>query len=467
MLLEKASIKSLFMKKFLILFLFVSSITKAQFTIKGKIHPVKGHKWALLYKVEGARQEFIKNSQIKEEVQSINGKNLTVGLFDFELPADAKSGSYRVTYDLQNNGYVDFLFNKEDVAFEFNPGDSENTLVFKKSKENLLFEKFTKNISSVQYKIDSLQSAYFKTPTSSLAEDYKKLLIDLEKVQNSYIQNSRGTLAYHFIKATNRYNSPQIAKQPQEYLNNAVTHFFDEIDFSSRYLYNSSFLIDRIADYVFYMNFSQDPIKQKELYKKAITTSLNKVTTDSFKVDVLEFLISQFSSVKNAEIVDYLFAEYYDKLPSELQNKEFKTRIVGDMSVAIGRIAPDFYWKENEVDYSLSSLTDGLSYLLIFYSTSCSHCLREVPQVYDFLKGKNNTKVIAFAMETEDITWKKYQKQLPGWHHVLGLGKWENKIARKYQINSTPTYFVLGINKKIISNPEKIEDLKLVLEQLN
>ena len=35
------------------------------------------------------------------------------GSFEFTLPTDAKTGSYRVTYDLQNNGYVDFLFNKE------------------------------------------------------------------------------------------------------------------------------------------------------------------------------------------------------------------------------------------------------------------------------------------------------------------------------------------------------------------
>ena len=90
-----------------------------------------------------------------------------------------------------------------------------------------------------------------------------------------------------------------------------------------------------------------------------------------------------------------------------------------------------------------------------------------VNQLFEFMKDKTNTKVIAFAMETDDKAWLKYKNTMPGWHHVLGLGKWENKIARTYQVNSTPTYFVLGMDKKIISNPEKLEDLKLVLEQLN
>ena len=70
-------------------------------------------------------------------------------------------------------------------------------------------------------------------------------------------------------------------------------------------------------------------------------------------------------------------------------------------------------------------------------------------------------------MEEKADTWQNYKQRFPNWHHVLGLNKWENKIARTYQINSTPTYFVLDANKKIIANPEKLVDLKKILVQLN
>jgi thioredoxin-related protein len=137
------------------------------------------------------------------------------------------------------------------------------------------------------------------------------------------------------------------------------------------------------------------------------------------------------------------------------------------MQIAIGKVAPDFSWEENGQNMSLSSLKDGQSYLLIFYSTGCSHCLREVPQVYEFMKNKTKTKVIAFAMETTDETWKNYVQNLSGWHHVLGLNKWENEIARTYQVRSTPTYFILGMDKKIIATPDTIEEVKTILEGLN
>ena len=82
------------MKKLLILFLLISSFAQAQYSVKGNIHPPKKYTWVLLYKVEGARQLFVKNTQIKQEVKQVDGKNITVGTFEFELPADTKTGSY-------------------------------------------------------------------------------------------------------------------------------------------------------------------------------------------------------------------------------------------------------------------------------------------------------------------------------------------------------------------------------------
>ena len=144
-----------------------------------------------------------------------------------------------------------------------------------------------------------------------------------------------------------------------------------------------------------------------------------------------------------------------------------KNKILAQLRIAIGRVAPEITWYENKKELRLSTLKDGLNYLLIFYSTGCSHCLREVPEIYEYMGGKTNTKVIAFAMETSDDVWSNYQLKMPGWHHVLGLGKWENPTARTYQINSTPSYFVLGMDKQIISIPKTIDDLKFILKELN
>ena len=145
---------------------------------------------------------------------------------------------------------------------------------------------------------------------------------------------------------------------------------------------------------------------------------------------------------------------------------KFKTEKLKLLATTIGSIAPDFSWIENGKEFQLSTLNEAKNYVLVFWSTGCSHCLKEIPELHKFLQGEKNIKVIAFAMEGNDLDWGKIKITLPNWHHVLGLNKWNNKTARIYNINTTPTYFVLDSYKKIIANPVPLKDLKTILKQL-
>jgi thiol-disulfide isomerase/thioredoxin len=447
------------MKRLVVLFLFISTTLSAQYSINGTMSPIENSSWVLLYKIEGTKQLFIKNTQVKKEAEK--------GFFEFSLPNEAKPGTYRIKYSMKRNGFIDFFFNKEDVIFEFNPKDSNNTVIFKESIENQLYSSFTKKIYKAQFTLDSLQSEYFRNPSALIKEAYKKSLAKVKKVEKDYILNSKGKLVNHFIKASLRYNSPEIFERPLNYINSSIAHFFDDVDFSNKTLNNSTFLFDKISEYVLALNFAVDPVQKEETYKKSCNVAITKAKTTSFKADIINYLISQFSEIKNATLVDHLFANYFNKLPKENQNIRFKNKILTQLRIAIGRVAPEIIWYENDKELRLSSLKDGLNYVLIFYSTGCSHCLREVPEIYEYMKGKTNTKVIAFAMETSDDVWSNYRLKMPGWHHVLGLGKWENPTAKTYQINSTPSYFVLGMDKQIIAIPRTIDDLKFILDELN
>ncbi|MFY0602493.1 MAG: TlpA family protein disulfide reductase [Flavobacteriaceae bacterium] len=454
------------MKKILVFLLFTCTVLQAQYKISGTLTPPNNYKNALLYKVEGARQLYIKNAKIKLDTIIQNKTQKIIGSFQFVFNNDMQPGSYRVTYDLQNGGFADFLFNKENVSFTVNPNAPQPIIKFLKSKENILYSDFLNDISLGQYETDSLQIAYLKDPSLKNAKAYKSAIKNIQEIQAKYVKNSEGALVSHFIKATDRYNAPEPAKTPNQYFNGVLSHFFDNIDFTNTYLYNSSFLIDRISDYVFYMNYTEDRDQQLVLHKNAIDKVMSVIENQKFKADVIEFLASQFSTAKEIQIVDYIITKHFDKLPAKFQNLDFKNKMLRNLSVAVGRTAPDFSWEENGKTIKLSELNDAKHYVLVFYSTECSHCLREVPQLFEFMKGKDHVKVIAFAMEKIDVSWKKFKSTLPGWHHALGLGKWENKVARTYQIVSTPTYFVLDSSKKIIGNPEELVDLKAAVSQL-
>jgi thiol-disulfide isomerase/thioredoxin len=193
---------------------------------------------------------------------------------------------------------------------------------------------------------------------------------------------------------------------------------------------------------------------------------LSKIEKDTYKRDIIHFLIEQFEESKNLEIIDYLIKNKYNKLPANIKDYKFIKEKQALFAVEVGRIAPDFSWNENGRNLKLSTLNDAEKYVLVFWSTGCSHCLREIPELYTYMKTKPNTKVIAFALENDSFAWDTYKNtNLQGWHNVLGLNKWKNENARTYQINATPTYFVLDKNKNIIAKPNEIKDVKEFFEK--
>jgi thiol-disulfide isomerase/thioredoxin len=396
---------------------------------------------------------------VKKDTVFVDGVKKLIANFEFELPEKSQKGSYRATYALKGAGFIDFLFNNEDISFTFNPEYPEQSVSFLKSEENKLYKGYLEAINTKQQKLDSIQMVALRNPNDSVSKTYKRILEKVNDVQSRYLEKSKNMMVNHFIKATLRKNSPEIIMSMQNYLSSFKVGFFDNMDFSDEVLYNSSFLVDRITNYIFDLNYSKKAALQQKIYKESIAKVMTKIQNLEFKKDISEFLITQFEASKNIEIVDYIFDNYYKKLPEGLQSEKFTTEILGKLAVEIGRIAPDFSWKEDESEYSLATLKGAKYYVLAFWSTGCSHCLREIPQLHTFMKNKTSTKVIAFGMEKDNYAWDNYIHRLSGWHHVLGLGKWENKTARTYQVYSTPTYLVLDANKKIIAKPDTIKDV--------
>ncbi len=453
-------------KTIVTLLIFFTSISFSQHKIKGILFPKVKTDWVILYKIEGTKKVFVTNATLKSDSLKIGNKKEAVNVFEITLPTSAKSGAYKATYALEGAGSVDFFYHKEDVTFRFNPQYPDETITFLKSEENKLYKEYLQKITAAQGNLDSIQISVFQNSGLNVKESYKKALAKVLKTQQKYEELSKNKYILPLVKATLRNNLPEIETSPDAYMDAMKVSYFENIDFSDETLKNSTFITDRVADFVLYLNFSDDEKTQQNLYKEAIKKVLLNIKSQSFQKEIIEFLITQFEATKNLEIIDYLFENQYNKLPINLQDAKFKKEKLALFATEIGRIAPDFSWTEKGKKMQLSTLQDASHYVLVFWSTSCSHCLREIPQLHTFLKEKKNVKVVSFALEKEAFVWENFSKtNLFGWHNVLGLKKWENEVAKTYQIISTPTYFVLDKNKKIIAKPEEIDDVKALFNQ--
>lgn len=457
MIIEKI-IKNMMLKKLLFAVVLFSYTIQSQTYVKGTLDPAQNYSWVVLYQLKGAKQLYIKNETIS------NGK------FSIEFPQNAPKGMYRLLYSQQNNGFIDFIYNNKSVELKFNPKNPLNTLTFLTSEENKIYQNYQIESTKNKHKLDSIQLSFFNTKDEVQRENLKNSYAKTYKIYNEkqkyYEILTKGKLSNHFIKSSFKYYVPHIIQTPQEYLNSEKQHYFDYVDFKDKVLLNSVFLSEKVTDYVFYLNGSDDMEVQNKLYKNAINEVFKKVGDNLLlKKELLITLMYNFSQLENTVLIDYLINNFYNKLPVELKDETAINQIQEKVKLAIGKIAPDFSFEKNGKKIALSELNKAEKYILVFWSTGCSHCLNEIPKLYDYTKNKTTVHVVAFAMENDDTDFNKYNSMFTAWTNILGLKKWQNPIAREYQITSTPTYFILDKDKKIIAKPEYFEDVKAFFEK--
>jgi len=441
------------LKKIIFSVLLFSQVLIGQNYVKGKMNPANDqYTWIILYQLKGAKQVYIKNASLQN------------GEFKIPIPATAPAGMYRLMYKVNQKSQVDFIYNKQNVEVTFDPENPAESVKFIVSDENKLYSNYLKQSMALQHQLDSLQLEYLNdnSQEKNISNLYTKTLVKYQNIQQEYKIKSKGLQAQHFIIANQIYFPAKLLKTPQEFLNSKKQHYFDFINFKDEVLKNSIFITEKVIDYEFYLSVADDVEVQNKLYEKSINEIVKKTGDDiQLESDILTTVLYNFSKMENAALMEYILTNFYTKLPKEFQNAEVIKEANIKLKLAIGKAAPDFSWQEKGVTKKLSTLnTSAKYYLLIFWSTTCSHCLHEIPLVYNFTKQRKDIHVIGFNMENDDVGFKKYAAMYPEWTNILGLKKWQNKVARIYEIHATPTYFILDRDKKIVAKPNHLEDVK-------
>jgi len=446
------------MRKQLFLLVFMCAYAmQAQYSINGTIDPDHDYSWILLYKLENGEQSYVANADVVD------------GEFNFKIDEKEPSGIYRAYYQIENQLYVEFIYNKEDVTFSFDPNNPDISISFSESEENNVYHNYYEAIKSKQQRLDSIQVLYFKSSDDktdeALEKTYKKYLTELKSEQNRFEKSSEGLLANHFIRASSQYNASSPHKQPDAYLATIKEHFFDAMDLSDSILNHSTFVNDRLNDYIFYLNQGEDEDSENELQKLAIDKAVVWIgqyweILSSFEEDLLEtYLVSE-----NVEMINFVIDRYYKNLPQAYQNKELIKKTESTLLTALGSIAPDFSWESDGETRSLHGLSGTDYFIVLFFSSNCPHCQMEIPEFYKFISGIENIKVVAIGLEDEKQSWEVMTKEYNEFINILDLDKWSSQKVKDYGIDAIPTYLVLDADKRILAKPEDFNELKSMFE---
>ena len=441
------------MKHILFLIALLPSILLAQNTIKGTFSPAKDYNFALLYKVTPTISDYVSNAELQED-----------GSFEFKLDSTNTKGMYRLVYAVPQEDYnFDIIYDgKEDIELTFN---SETGVEFKKSTENKLLASYTNSMSMVTQSIGNYFSQESKDTTA-----LKTIFKTQRETQENFEKVAKDSRALEFIKANKPY-IPEEVEDVKTYINNLKKHYFDHVNFNNPILQSSNFLEERMLNYVFGM--SSDSKDELENYKENIDVvySYMKDAPKEVQRILLFDLWQQMSDLGFESIANYIAENYLMDVAVALNDQELLHALILCKNISNGNVAPDFdieiKEKDKLVEKKLTQLEGAENYIIVFWSSTCSHCLDEVPQLQTFIKSleKDKVKVVAIGLEDEPYKWKDLTYSYPEFIHVYGEGKWDNEIGDAYGVTSTPTYFILDTDKKIISKPVDFDALKKYFEK--
>ncbi len=435
-------------KKLLFLFALFPSILLAQHSIKGTFTPPEEYKWIILYKVTPTTSIYVENAEIGED-----------GSFEIVLDSTITKGVYRIVYAVPQEEFnFDIIYDaKETIELNFS---QEKGVEFIKSNENKLLTSYAKSMMMVN---ETINSFYMKN--SKDEDSFNSIFNTLNEAQKSFEEASSGTIASHFIKANSPY-IPGSYEDVKTYSKNLRNNYLRHVDFNDPILQSSEFLIERMLGFVFGMTSNPDDIDTFKTNVDDIAYAI-KTTHLSYQKTLLEILWNQFVDIENETMANYVASNYLLPISLELNDEELTNKLAVYKNISINSLAPDFSvdilnGNGKEAAKKISELDIAERYVIIFWSSSCAHCLEELPELK---KLKNSlkigdTEVIAIGLEDEPYNWNNEILYYPEFIHVYGEGKWDNPIGDSYGVTATPTYFVLNKNKQIIAKPYDFEVLK-------
>ena len=436
-------------KKLLFLFALLPSLLLAQHSIKGAFTPADEFEFVILYKVTPKTSIYVNNAEIDAE-----------GKFEFELDSTITKGMYRIVYALPQDEYnFDLIYNaKEDVELTFNLDEG---VTYVSSQENKLLDAYSK---SLQLNSENINAFY--SSSNQDTKTFNSVFEVLNETQTEFEKASDGLIASNFIKASKPY-IPSKIEDAESYSKNLQTHYFKNIDFGNETLQSSSFLIETVLNYVFTF---KNPIDENLGFKKNIDTVVKAIGENpTIKKIILEVLWNQFADVKTESVANHITVNYL--LDIAKNDKALFEKISVFKNTSINEVAPDFTLeipKDEKVELvKLHDYNDAEQYVVVFWSSTCSHCLEELPKLQKYTNAleEGKLKIIAVGLDDDIYRWKDKTYDFASFIHVFGEGKWDNEIGNAYGVTSTPTYFILDKNKKIIAKPYDFDDLKAYYQE--
>lgn len=388
---------------------------------------------------------------------------------------------------------TEFLIGDEQViSVTADTSDLLNKTVVTGSKENILYDQYQKIASSKGRQMNQEKQAYAASVTKadSLLHEkkYNVLLKELNDFREGIIKNQSKSMMAALLNAMKEPPYPtKIPYTRQDSIDNYNEyrkHYWDGISFMDERIVRTPFFPKKVERY--YREVvppAADSIIKDIDYKLLLARS----APEMYKF-LLNWLTDEFINPKymgQDAVFVHLFEKYHSKGLSkwlnEKQMEAISRRAYMLMANLVGEKAADLDVLNTE-DKPTSLYKLEADYTVIaFWDPNCGHCKEEIPRLDSIYRAswqKHNVKI--FAMLTPDgkqdvkPEWLKFIKDnnISDWTHAYKTRQMEDDdyaaqrpgFRQLYDINMTPTIYLLDKEKRIIGKKLSLLQLNELLE---
>ncbi len=183
----------------------------------------------------------------------------------------------------------------------------------------------------------------------------------------------------------------------------------------------------------------------------------------------LEYLIDTFHKKGVEELADYVVDNYVEGCGKPLSERTVE-KIENLKRLRVGQIAPEIVSKDTDgKTIALSTLIGKDVLMVYFWASWCEGCEAENPNIvrlYNKFKDRG-LDIYAIALDKDKTEWlKAIKKHQFTWTNVSDLREWKSKAVEAYNVNKTPTIYLLNKEGRIMAKNLRGRELETKVEGL-
>lgn len=405
---------------------------QAQFTISIQAPADFKDQDAILYTLNGSKDIIVTKEQSKNNV------------WTFKYPKNYM-GMMKVYFPNSNNTF-NFISENKNVSVKLETQANKIKDIVYLDEANDLMSKLQEGSQKKELILPALAQIkeYYKDNT----EFGRALKTEINRLSgnSSGIDQTQHPFIYYYNTNYSKFLSNDASKKVAQ---DEIINFLDK---SNDMLETSSLLRPVLVSYLNSGGNTNVTASVDKLLDRLKVETPRGQTVLSELIDIFDVYDMQDFKDKYLNLAKNLKCTITDRLASTLKS---------NANVEMGAVFPNYKFN-SPVNTTAKSLQDVKAdkKVVIFWSSTCSHCESELPQLlakYNDLKTKN-VQVVGLSLDVDKDSYSKKIAAFP-WINDSELKGWNSSYVDTYNVHATPTYFILDANNKIISKPEHVGDV--------